>query len=517
MKERSPDIIEDYQALVGECAWHSLTVDPTLKTVSDSHYEHITHNLRYYDRLAAGRTLRILEVASYAHTTGYRLQDELDCKVTLFEISAKALELGRRMAEAQGIAARPRLVAGDFHALPFETNSFDVVYICSAIHHTWKYETVISELQRVLAAGGLLLVLNEPCQRQCCFYGFRTNRPANFTKFESVLNDLGVIRTFAEPYLGSRPETLFGMIENQTMPLRRLLELFNSGTRIISLFLTPEDCMGDLESSWIDKRHQGPESLAKTIELDLAERRANAMKHFDEVAKGMRFHLPAPEQLRPFAHRVAVALCGLPPVSDTEAYRTALSEIFGASVQLTAEKPPNAGSPPRYSLKEGFEEKDGVIYTFDGHIARILLHGSSLLPDIQVANQSEIANFFPADRWQYCVRVAEGGESIVTLALISQPGRLRIPRCQHRLLVVLRYSCMVPEHSHVRVAIRHLDREIHVQHIWQLESLLWVALLPCTDEGITLDVLREVIATDGKCELNPEGFEVAFVGAFQIQ
>jgi hypothetical protein len=76
---------------------------------------------------------------------------------------------------------------------------------------------------------------------------------------------------------------------------------------------------------------------------------------------------------------------------------------------------------------------------------------------------------------------------------------------------------MVPEHSHVRIAIGHLDREIHVQYIWQLESLLWVALLPCAKEAITLDVLREVIAKDGTCELNPEGFEVAFVGAFQIQ
>jgi ubiquinone/menaquinone biosynthesis C-methylase UbiE len=109
------------------------------------------------------------------------------------------------MADTAGIAARPQLVAGDFHALPFEADSFDLIYISSAIHHTWKYETVISELQRVLAPGGLLLLLNEPCHRECCFYAFRTNRPANFTKLESALNDLGVIRTFAEPYLGSRP------------------------------------------------------------------------------------------------------------------------------------------------------------------------------------------------------------------------------------------------------------------------------------------------------------------------
>jgi hypothetical protein len=199
------------------------------------------------------------------------------------------------------------------------------------------------------------------------------------------------------------------------------------------------------------------------------------------------------------------------------AYRTALSEIFGAAVQLVAEKPDDQFNRPDHTLKDGFDEKDGIIYTFDDRIRRILLHDCSLLPDIQVANGNDIANVFPADRWQYCVRKAEEGGSIITLALISQPGRLNIPRCQHQLLFVLRYFCTVPENSHVRIAIRHLDREIHSQHIWQSESLLWVELLPCANEAITLDVLREVVATNGKCELNSEGFEVAYIGAFQLE
>ena len=58
------------------------------------------------------------------------------------------------------------------------------------------------------------------------------------------------------------------------------------------------------------------------------------MKHFDEAAEGMQFHLPSPDQLQPFAQRIAQALCSLPPVSEQEAFRTALSEIFGAAVQF---------------------------------------------------------------------------------------------------------------------------------------------------------------------------------------
>ena len=516
MNQRLADITEKYQALIGEYAWHSLTVDPRLKAVSDDHYEHIVNSLRHYDRFRGCSTINILEVASYAHTTGYRLQQELGCNVTLFDISAKALQLGRRMAETDGIAARPQLVAGDFHALPFEASSFDLVYISSAIHHTWKYETVISELQRVLAPGGLLLLLNEPCHRQCCFYGFRTNRPTNFTKFESVLNDLGIIRTFAEPYLGSRPETLFGMIENQTIPLRRLLDLLNSNTKVIKLVLTPEDCMGELERCWLDNRHKGFECLSNIIESTLVERRAKAIKHFDRLAEGLHFHLSSPDQLQPLAKRVAQALCNLPPVSDQETHRIALSEIFGAAVQIAAEKTIGQSHRATHTFNDGFEEKDGIVYTFDDRISRILLHDSSLLPDIQVASENEISNFFPAGSWQRDTRAADGGAPITTLTLKSQPGRFRIAACGHELLLVLRYFCMVPEHSKVRVKIQHLDRQLYFQEIWQSESRLCVALLPPVNDMILLDLFREVIAPNGECELNSEGIEVAFVGAFQV-
>ena len=178
MGHGNSDLGEEYRALVGECAWHSLTIDPSLEQISAAHYDYVVSALEGRGRGSRTNGMKVLEVASYAHTTGYRLQQELGCEVTLFDISAKALQLGKRMAGAAGLAACPQLVAGDFHALPFEANSFDIVYICSAVHHTWKYETVLSELQRVLAPGGLLLLLNEPCHRQCCFYGFRTNRPA---------------------------------------------------------------------------------------------------------------------------------------------------------------------------------------------------------------------------------------------------------------------------------------------------------------------------------------------------
>ncbi len=510
------DLIGEYQALVGEYAWHSLTVDPNLGQVSDAHYDYVASVLEEHDRRSRESGMRVLEVASYAHTTGYRLQQELGCDVTLLDISAKALQLGRQTAQTAGIAARPRLVAGDFHALPFEGDSFDLIYISSAVHHTWNYELVISELQRVLAPGGLLLLLNEPCHRQCCFYAFRTNRPANFTKFERVLDKLGVIRTFAEPYLGSRPETLFGMIENQIIPLRRLIDMLNSHTKIIKLVLRPEDLMGKEENLWLNSRRTGRENLSHIIESTLAERRAEALIRFDDVAEGMGFHLPSREQLRPFAQQIAQSLCSLPPVSDEEAFRIALSEIFGSSVQFTVEKPAGYARGRSRVLQEGFEKKGGIAYAFHDRISRILVNECSLLPDIQVAAQSEIAKSFPAEYWRYSAHGGTQSKPIITLTLKSQTGRLRIPPCRQKMLILLRYHCVVAEGSHARIRIEHGDRGLYLEQIWQSESRLWVAILPSAKNGVELDLIREVARPTGQYETTAEGLGIAFAGAFPV-
>jgi hypothetical protein len=81
----------------------------------------------------------------------------------------------------------------------------------------------------------------------------------------------------------------------------------------------------------------------------------------------------------------------------------------------------------------------------------------------------------------------------------------------------LRYYCIVPEHGDVRVRIQHLDRQLYLQRIWQSESLLCVALLPLAKDIIVLDLFREVLAPNGKRELNSQGLAIAFIGAFQIE
>jgi ubiquinone/menaquinone biosynthesis C-methylase UbiE len=50
----------------------------------------------------------------------------------------------------------------DAHRLPFSSESFDVVFICAALHHMASPQKVFQEISRVLKPGGILLSLGEP-------------------------------------------------------------------------------------------------------------------------------------------------------------------------------------------------------------------------------------------------------------------------------------------------------------------------------------------------------------------
>lgn len=48
---------------------------------------------------------------------------------------------------------------GDFHSLPFEDKSFDVVYCSHALEHAYEPMTVVKEMVRIMRSPGVLLVV----------------------------------------------------------------------------------------------------------------------------------------------------------------------------------------------------------------------------------------------------------------------------------------------------------------------------------------------------------------------
>jgi ubiquinone/menaquinone biosynthesis C-methylase UbiE len=487
--------IRRHAHLLGEVAWRTITVDKTIAEVSARHYDLVTGIL---DRHWSGnrpQPLSVLEIACYAHTTGYRLRETRGARVTLFEISAKLLEQGRALAGYPPDSDNPRLVAGDFHDLPFEDQSFDFVLISSALHHTWDWRTVLGEIQRVLAPGGLLVLEQEPCRRDLCFYEFRVNRVEDFTPFEKKLDELGVIRTFAEPSLGSRPESLFGIVENLEIPLAELLAAVDEKTEIVDVHLIPEDCMSPLDHSWVGKAGLGHAALAREIERDLKAARRAALDHLDPVSRGLGYRLPDESRIEPFARSAGAKLAALKGAPGSFAFRRGLSELFGATLRIVGRRKGERQNVAEGRFRRACERTNGVYCGFSEEAAPILMDQRSLLPEIQAADPQALAAHFPESCWSRLVC----DKGIVSLRLSTSPGVIHLPSWSGEGILVLRFSSGVPPAGHARVSVRSQDREVFAFDVWRPESFLSTIEIPdgAGPEARQLEVRCEAVDERG--------------------
>ncbi len=75
-------------------------------------------------------------------------------EVTGVTIDEFQVGIGSKWIAANGLASRCRVVHGDFHALPFEANSFEAGYDMEASAHSTKLSTLFAEINRCLTPGG---------------------------------------------------------------------------------------------------------------------------------------------------------------------------------------------------------------------------------------------------------------------------------------------------------------------------------------------------------------------------
>ena len=451
------------------------------------------------------------------------LEQRLNLRPTLLDISASNLRLGKRLAEEQGLpTGGTRLVAGDFHQLPFEDGQFDCVFICSAVHHTMRWEKLLEELIRVTAPGGLLLLQNEPLLRDFCFYKFRTNRVEGFTSFEKKLNDLDIIRTVAQPYLGSRPESLFGMVENQNIPLDSLLAILLPDCIVLDLGLNPEVCMGNFEREVFGQRGLERTKLAAWLKTRLQGLVDEAAAELGPTEKGLGFSLPSSAEIVELSDKVADLLKAVPepgslisserlvemklilarvlrsvflrlPVSlrqqfswgserldrianhairlidktPGDPFREGLARLFGASLKIVARKRGQPVETVGGRLKGSFPESDGVILGFEPHMLKLLGQKHALIPDLQTATPEEIQRVFPGPEW----RLETSPEGIRTIVSTSAVAPMRLALPPGPTLVVFRaHGARID--SPYRLVLSLGTGELARQDVYQSEAFL---------------------------------------------
>ncbi len=89
------------------------------------------------------------------------------CPITCLNLSEKENERNRKMNAEQGVANLIEVIDGNFENLPFEDESFEVVWSEDAILHSGEKETVIREVARVLKKDGHF-VFTDPMQADDC-------------------------------------------------------------------------------------------------------------------------------------------------------------------------------------------------------------------------------------------------------------------------------------------------------------------------------------------------------------
>ncbi len=110
---------------------------------------------------------RILDIgAGYGGAARY-LADTFGCRVTCLNLSEVENQRNREKNSDLGLDRLIEVVQGNFENLPFEDESFDIVWAEDSILHSSSKSSVFQEVSRVLKSGGTF-IFTDPMQRDDC-------------------------------------------------------------------------------------------------------------------------------------------------------------------------------------------------------------------------------------------------------------------------------------------------------------------------------------------------------------
>jgi len=102
--------------------------------------------------------LKVLEVGCGVGDFAIHLSTQ-QAKVTAVDFSAKAIELAVQKSKLQTNSVQFQVA--DAQSLPFENNSFDILFSCECLEHVPDPKLVLAEFHRVLKPAGKLVLTTE--------------------------------------------------------------------------------------------------------------------------------------------------------------------------------------------------------------------------------------------------------------------------------------------------------------------------------------------------------------------
>ena len=392
------------------------------------------------------------------------------------DISPNALREGVRRARQRGTEPTATPVASDFHDLPFASGFFDLVFISSAVHHTFRPWAVIAELLRVLRPGGILQVENEPVARALCLYQYRCNRPESFTPFELALDAAGMTRTVSSPFPGSRPEELFGMIENDRIELDCYLEAFAADGTLLALSLDHQATRNAFDDAVLALPRDA--DLPASIFAMVSARVREAEMCFAPADMLLGFSVPRREQLWTMSYRVAGLLRALPP-PGAAGHDHAMARLFGAALRATIAK--TGGVRSETMLRRVQPVVDGVAVDFipAKNIGLALLEPQ--LPDIATSTDAALAARFASADW----KSYQEESGLQTLLNMHANPAIHLPPLPQGGLFLMRFFAAARPEPYT-VSLYCNGRRLAEETICQAESRLAELIVPAGCEMVIL-------------------------------
>jgi sarcosine/dimethylglycine N-methyltransferase len=110
---------------------------------------------------------KILDIGSGYGGAARYLASEYGCKVDCLNLSATENKRNDERNREVGLDHLISVTTGNFEDLPFDAESYDIVWSQDAILHSDKKERVFQEVNRVLKPGGVF-ILTDPMQSDDC-------------------------------------------------------------------------------------------------------------------------------------------------------------------------------------------------------------------------------------------------------------------------------------------------------------------------------------------------------------
>ena len=109
----------------------------------------------------------VLDIGSGYGGAARYLADRYGCRVVALNLSEVENERAREQNRKAGLEDKIEVVDGSFEDIPFEDNSFDLIWSQDAMLHSGRREQVLNEAARVLKPGGRM-VFTDPMRADDC-------------------------------------------------------------------------------------------------------------------------------------------------------------------------------------------------------------------------------------------------------------------------------------------------------------------------------------------------------------